>query len=316
MRIVTCTLWTAALIFAFGAGSPEAADLQQNQQNQQKQKQKQQQQQQMQSKSDQQQQQATTVRLSQLEENPQQYLGKRISVAGEVDEVLGPRVFKIDEANWADLDGEILVVMEAPLAALVSEEDPVTVTGTLRPFVDVQVEREWGWIDLQPEVEADFRRRHVLVASSIVGADPSVGIVFAVQPAGQQIQAPQTGQTGQTAEAGTAGPSGRTPAADSRPALTDVAELAKVADNRYVGRRVTLSSVRVDRTAKAGGFWITSGGEELYVLATDQNVKIQPGQTVSIDGRVLRLPEQMEDRIEKSKQVGNEEIYIYATAVK
>lgn len=45
-------------------------------------------------------------------------------------------------------------------------------------------------------------------------------------------------------------------------------------------------------------------------------MRVQPGQTVSIDGRVLRLPEQMEDRIEKSKQVGNEEIYIHATAVK
>lgn len=304
MRTVTWTLGTATLILSLGAGHLAAADLQQQQ--------KQQQQQQTPSKS-QQEQQALTVQLSRLEEDPQQYLGKRISVAGEVDEVLGPRVFKIDEANWADLDGEILVVMEAPLAALVSEEDPVTVTGTLRPFLDVHVEREWGWVDMQPELEADFRRRPVLVASSIVGADPSVGMVFAIQPGGQQGQ---TAQSGQTSQAGTAGTSGRTPAADDRPVLTDVNELAKVTDHRYVGRRVSLSSVRIDRTAKAGGFWIAVGGEHLYVLPTDQNAKVQAGETVSIDGRVLRLPKQMEDRIERSRHVGNEEIYVYATAVK
>lgn len=310
MKTVSYTACMAALIVAFGTGNLTAANSQQDPQQQQQQPQTQQQAQ-TQNTQPSSQPQATAVRLSQLEDNPQQYLGKHISIAGEVDEVLGPRVFKIDESNWADLDGEILVVMEAPLAALVSEEDPVTVTGTLRPFVDVQVEREWGWIGPQPELEADFRSRPVLVARSVVGADPSVGMVFAVTPAtGQQ------GQTAQGAETGTTGTSGRTAPADSRPALTEVTELAKANDNQHVGRRVDLTSVRVDRTAKAGGFWITSGGEELYVLSTDQKVKVQPGQTVSIEGRVLRLPEQMEDRIEKSKKVGNEEIYIYATTVK
>ena len=51
------------------------------------------------------------VSVGDLEEHPSQDQGKTINVTAEVEDVFGPRLFKIDEPNWADLDGEILVYL-------------------------------------------------------------------------------------------------------------------------------------------------------------------------------------------------------------
>lgn len=288
------------------ASSVAVAGAQQTQQPQQ-----QQQQQQPNQQSDPAQQPITPVRLAQLEDEPQQYMGRRVSVSGEVEDVLGPRVFKIDERNWIDLERELLVVLDTPLAALVNEDDPVTVIGTVRRFVDVQFDREWGWIDLDPEVEARIRTRPVLVATSITGTNPDVGLTVSV------VEPPQAAAGGKGTQPGTVGTSGRTAKGDSRPALTNTAELARATDTTHVGRRVSLSSVKVDRTAnESGGFWVSADGEELFVLPANDTVKVQAGQTVTVEGHVLRLPRQMEDRIERSSKVGNEEVYVYATSIK
>ena len=322
--------WTAGLTVAL-SGSAWAVQGTSPQQPPEPQQQKQQQQQQAQPSQEQRKQLPApqSVRLSQLEDDAQQYIGRRVTVSGEVEDVLGPRVFKIDERNWADLDGEILVLMQVPLAALVREDDPVTVTGTLRRYVDVQFDREWGWIDVSPEIEARIRTRPVLVADTLTGTDPDIGMYVSVQPTtqaatGQQNQAQQSGQTGQMGQAGQTGqtgtsgssPKARTADMDKRPALTNASELAQATDNRHVGRKVMLSTARVDRIEKAGGFWIASGGEQLFVLPSDDSKTVQAGQTVNLEGYVMRLPEQMESRLEKNNTVGNEEVYVYATSIK
>jgi hypothetical protein len=96
---------------------------------------------------------AMRVRVDDLESDPKKYLRQRVSVDAEIEEVFGPRLFTIDEPNWGDLDGEILVVMPTALAAAVREDDRVTVTGTVEQFVLADVEREWGWLGLEPDVE-------------------------------------------------------------------------------------------------------------------------------------------------------------------
>ena len=278
---------------------------------QQQQQQKDQQQHQQRSKSEQAKQReetqsATSVKLSELEQSPQRYVGQRIRVSGDIQDVLGPRVFKVDEANWADLDPELLVVMEAPLAALVKEDDRITVTGTIRPFVDVRLEREWGWIDLEPEIEARIKTRPVLVATHMVGSDPDIGMVVSVEP----VPAGNADRSGKPT-----GTSGKM-AVDRREAVTDLTQLAKATDTSLVGRSVKLSSVPVERSGKDGGFWVKSGGDSLFVLPADRTkTRVQVSQTVTIEGHVMRLPEHMERRLEKDTKVGNEEIYVYASSI-
>lgn len=86
----------------------------------------------------------TRVALDTLEDNPNRYIGQAISVDGKVERVLGPRLFTIDEPHWIDVEGEILVLVPSPMAALVREDDRITVSGTMKPFVQADFERETG----------------------------------------------------------------------------------------------------------------------------------------------------------------------------
>lgn len=260
--------------------------------------------------------QGTRVELDDLEDNAQQYTGKTISVDAEVDEVLGPRVFKIDEGHWFNLGGEMLVVMPTHLAALVNEDDRVTVTGTVKEFVRAEFEREWGFLGLTDEIEVELRTRPVLVASRVVGGDDNVALMIQTgQPdarttgqTGQQ-QAQQGRQTGDR-PVGTAGEkmderfnTGRT--------VTNLSDLAD-ADHEFVGRDVKIENVRIEKTAKDGGFWARSGNTSILVLPVDTARQRTAGQSVSVDGVVLRMPRHMRESLDPGAD-WNDTIYIYAT---
>lgn len=109
----------------------------------------------------------TAVSINVIEKDAAKHQGKVVKVTGEVDEVLGPRMFKIDEREWLDFDGETLVYLPAPLAALVTEGTPVTVTGTLRTVLDVDLTKEWGWFEFEPDIEAELNKRSVIVATEV-----------------------------------------------------------------------------------------------------------------------------------------------------
>lgn len=230
-----------------------------------------------------------TVRINTIEENAANYRGKTVTVEGEVDEVLGPRMFKVDEQAWLDFDGETLVFVPAPLAVVVREGEPVTVTGTLRTIADVELDGEWGWFPLEPEAQAQVNRRNVIVATAIrseAGPDVTSRLLDPAQPA---------------------------PGA----ALTDVAMLARSETGKLVGRRVNLSDVRVVSIAKDGGFWLNAGGDTLFVLPARADAwKLYPGDTVSVSGTVLSMPEAMKARVSDRKIGSDEAIYVYASELK
>ena len=86
------------------------------------------------------------VDLDDVENAPESFVGQTISVDAEIEEIYGPRLFTIDEPNWADLDLEMLVHVPTALAALVDSGDRVTVTGRVERMEVPKVEREWGWL--------------------------------------------------------------------------------------------------------------------------------------------------------------------------
>jgi hypothetical protein len=267
---------------------------------------------------------ATKVNLDDLEDHASQYTGKRITVTGEIQNVLGPRLFTVDEDDWIDFDGETLVLVPAPAIAFVREDRPVTITGTVRPFVKAEIEHEWGWFNDQPRLEAEFTKRPVLVADSITSVGENVSVMMTFDRAGSAASSNRTA-TGQSAATGQAqqsstpktgqspGPAGQ--AAQSGQPVTNLRELARTTDERLVGRMVNLQNANVTSTVSTGGFWITSDSERLFVLPSDRT-NVQQGQQVSIMGTVLELPNQMKDRLDKGNRAQHEEIYIYATQVK
>lgn len=239
----------------------------------------------------------TRVKLDDLEEDSAKYVGRTISVDAEVETVLGPRLFTIDEPNWGDLDGEILVYMPSTLAALVKDDDRVTITGTVKTFVRAEVEREWGWLGLEPEVEVEFAKKPVIVASAIVGGDDDFAMAI-------NLGASDT----------TTGGNGS--AADSNGApISSLSEIAS-GDEDLIGRRVQLTGVKVDSLAKNGGFVAKANTAAVFVLPADKNAAaVQPGDTVTISGTVLQMPRHMRTHV-NAPAGANDDIYVYATSVK
>lgn len=247
------------------------------------------------------------VSIGDLEENPAKYTGKVITVTAEVESVFGPRLFKIDEPGWGDLDGEVLVHLPSNLAALVREEDRLTVTGTMKMLIEADLQRELGWLEPDPDVEVEFARRPVLEATQIVGGNSNVALAITVSPAGGNGDK-AVGTSGTSASAGSSGAKAE--------ALTDPGALAN-ANSDMVGRQVRLEGVKVSRAATKRGFWIESGTGSVFVLPADDEKQINAtaGQSMTVHGVVLEMPRSLRKKTQASKS-GNEDVYIYATTVK
>ncbi len=102
------------------------------------------------------------------------YLGKRVVVRGDVEEVIGPNAFSIDEDALlgGGVDNDLLVVSAQEGLPLINEalgDANATVFGTVRNFDLAEVEQELGY-DLQDDLFADWGGRPVVVASSIQAA--------------------------------------------------------------------------------------------------------------------------------------------------
>ena len=232
------------------------------------------------------------VKVDDLEDNPSKYMGQRISVDAEVEKVLGPRMFTIDEPDWGDLDGEIIVTLPTSLAALVKDDDRVTIEGTVRPFVVGSVEHEWGWLGLTPDVEVKIAKRPVLVADRVIGGNGNSSLIIDVNGAPQPT--------------GTSGGGGN--GAD----VTSLAQVAK-GGRSLVGRRVHLSGVTIGPPT-LDGFVASNGQYRVFVLpALTTKGPVAPGNSVSVDGVVMQMPRHMFDRLNAPGT--DPDVYIYAYAV-
>lgn len=103
---------------------------------------------------------------------PQAYYGNLVRVTAEVEDVVSPHVFLLDE-DRIGAGPDVLVVYPRPIGA-VPEGDDVTVVGHVRPLVRTYFERDydwfdWGWFN-EVEGEVEVETRPVIVASSVVSA--------------------------------------------------------------------------------------------------------------------------------------------------
>jgi hypothetical protein len=212
-------------------------------------------------------------------------------------------VFTIDDARWGDLGGELLVLMPTPLAALVKEDDRVTVSGTLRQFSAVALDREWGWLGLDPEVEAEVAKKPVLVAERLVGGDNDVALVIEPAP---PSPAP-------------VGTSGRRQPAPTRqaspPAASQLAAGAiATAGLDAVGEPIHLPAARVAGTRGADGFFIQAAGNRFVLVVPAQPTAVVDGDTVTIDGTILPMPAGTVNRLNGPGGL-NPDVYVYATRI-
>jgi hypothetical protein len=113
------------------------------------------------------------VTVADITDNPDNYVGRTVTVEADLEEVHSPMAFTLDEDDMlrGGIDNDLLV-FSRQAGGLEHVDDQwidnkVRVTGVVQRFTVVELEREVGW-DLNREIEAEVEgRRLVLIANSI-----------------------------------------------------------------------------------------------------------------------------------------------------
>lgn len=114
-----------------------------------------------------------TVRIGQINDNLDSYLGDTVTVEADIEEVLSPFAFALDEddALSGGIDNDLLVFspQSAQLASIDDQwvNNRVRVTGVVQRMTVAELERELGR-DLDPNLESKVEgSRPVLIAHSV-----------------------------------------------------------------------------------------------------------------------------------------------------
>lgn len=234
---------------------------------------------------------APAASVDAIKEAPGRFYGKTVHVSGEIDAVYSDRAFQLEGTGWA-FDDNITVLTKQPVrvaGAPLADGDDVIVTGTVRPFVVADVERDIGW-DLASDLEIRLSKRPVLVADSIT----------------------KVGEYGTWSAPGTA-------AAKPETLTSRLTIVATVEPSALVGRPVELGHERV-RAVVGKGLWVgPTYMSQVFVLPTGDIKDIQPGDSVKVTGTLQMVPK---DAVKKwelpadmAGAVSEEALYIDAAAV-
>lgn len=203
---------------------------------------------------------APAASVDAIKEAPNRFYGKTVNVAGEVEQVYSDRAFQLEGTGWA-FDDNITVLTKQPVSVAggpLMADDELIVTGTVRPFVVADIERDLGW-DLQQELEIRLSKRPVLIAESIRKVN----------------------------EYGTWSASGAAAATPITSALTIV---ATVGPDALVGRKVELARERV-WSVEGKGLWVgPTVMSQVFVLPAGDVKVFQPGDRVRVTGTLQKVP--------------------------
>jgi hypothetical protein len=114
----------------------------------------------------------TNVRVADITGNPTKYIGQTVTVEADLDEVLGPYAFELDEDSpvAGGIDNDLIVMWPRSLnlEALDNKwlNNKVRVTGRVQGVDIVALKRELDW-DLTPKIEAKVKTRPVLIARTV-----------------------------------------------------------------------------------------------------------------------------------------------------
>ncbi len=113
---------------------------------------------------------ATPISAGKLARDARAYYGKTISVKAEVEDVLGPNMFTLDEDSLL-AGSDVLVLVPRGLASNLTHDQKVIVTGKVRQFVETELDRDYDWFDngklVDVKTKVDWKTRPVLVAETI-----------------------------------------------------------------------------------------------------------------------------------------------------
>lgn len=109
--------------------------------------------------------------VQEIKDDPASFVGKTVTIAGEVEEIFSPGVMRVDGVTtlWGD---EIFVLAndDALPNKAVTEDEKLKITGTVQTVTVAEIEADFE-VDLETEVEAEIESYPVLVAERMDVAD-------------------------------------------------------------------------------------------------------------------------------------------------
>lgn len=229
--------------------------------------------------------------VAEIRQQADKYNGRSVTVGAAVQEVLGPRMFRVTGRQPADAEGTLLVLMPPALVATVTAGRPVTLTGTVRILLQPEARNTGVWFDIDATLQRELTSRPVIVAD-VIRDKAGSNLAVRVEP-DRRI----------AAVGGHGSP------------ITDLHLLAQATDDSFVGRTVDIQQGEIMHASTSGGFWLRSGGEHLFVIPAEP-VRLAVGQAVGVSGIVLAFPQGMKARSGESALVRDEHVYVLATQLK
>ena len=116
--------------------------------------------------------------LEEVSENPDSYYGQEIALKGEIEEIRNDYAFTLKEDKLIGSDD--LLIINATGETIPQKDETVVVTGMVRPFVKAEFEQDYDltWdLEVQEELEAEYRDKPVLVVDSIYSSAEDEGIL-------------------------------------------------------------------------------------------------------------------------------------------
>ena len=206
------------------------------------------------------------VSVGDLKEHPTRYIGQTIKRDRRSGRRVRAAAVQDRRAQLGRSGRRNSRFLPTNLAALVRENDRVTVTGTMKEFPQAQVDRELGWLDSAPVDNARLAKRPILMASRVVGGNSDVAVAIDVSGGNR------TETTGSANDAGNGG----TAVGNELHHLSTGEQCAyrcrrtRAGDRELVGRHVQLDAVKISRAGHQG-FWIETGGRTVFVLPTESS---------------------------------------------
>lgn len=110
-----------------------------------------------------------TTGISEITGDPAAYVGQLATINGEIDEVIGPNTYRVDEDNLLELGDDMLVFIpdEINQPDTLVDETNVRVSGTVQNFVIADFERDYGFVFDDPGIYAEFENQPAIIAERI-----------------------------------------------------------------------------------------------------------------------------------------------------
>jgi uncharacterized protein YdeI (BOF family) len=117
---------------------------------------------------------AGVVSAGKLAKDAKKYYGQKVSVNAEVEDVLSPNAFTLDEDSlFAGPD--VLVLVPKGVADQLRHDQKVIVRGTVRPYIVAELDRDLKWFEdgkiVTRKTDIDWEKRPVVIADAVITPD-------------------------------------------------------------------------------------------------------------------------------------------------